>query len=349
MLQSLLDQNLLLPYLGIAAAVMAVFAIRIGWSLQAFFARRRETALRGELRDARTSAPALASNLRMREETIRQLQDDNRDLRAGFTGVEREKTELERKLQALNTRVRGLTEELAALRGSSSSFDIEGMGEAPVPVSPVDEDAEALRGRLQRIEASYGKLQNALNDKTNRIATLEQRLEAVESGTDRPTRVQYDALTEKLRRAEATVVEQAASIAQLEEQKTTLENLAERRSRTNHVVREAEREAQTKNRRLEEELDTATKTLAARDASIHRLFQELRDTQDALRDAREDIAGLRATLETRDASLADLRETLARLEAERQAAITRSRESLNAPLASGKTAGTDRISPPEQS
>jgi len=318
-LQSLLDQNLLLPCLAIGAIVLILVGLRAGWSAQSWFAKRREATLRVELRDAKAHAPNLASTLRMRDQTISALQDDNRDLRAGFGNIQREKNELERKLQTANGRLAHLSEEVATLRGGNSFLEdtvLDADGADPSGSPSQGDSAQKTEDqlRLARAQTAYLKLQTALTEKTSRIAELERDLESAHISTSGLTKVQYDALGEALKRAEATIAEQAQTLAALEEQKTTLEALAERRSRTNHTVREAEREAQARVRKLETELEQTCKTLSAREASIHRLFQELRDNQDTLRDTRERVSDLQNELAAREQALSDLQSLLSNLQ-----------------------------------
>ncbi len=309
MLQSLLDQNLLLPYIAVATLLVTAIMLRIGWSMKSWFAKRREVNLRYELRDAKAATPNLASTLRLRDETIKQLQDEHRDLRTGFANVQREKEEFARKLQSTTAHLASLTEELTALRGGKSfanSFDVD-VDEDAITATQYNENPAQLQECLSRAEAAYTKLQTALAEKNHRISTLEASLTSATTLTSGLTQVQYDALAEKLQRAETTAIAQEQRLASLEEQKNILESLAERLSRSNHVVREAEREAQSLIRKLEHELEDTTKTLNARDASIHRLFQELRDNQDALHEAHTQIAALQQQLSDRELLVSQLR------------------------------------------
>ena len=76
MLEELIDSQLLLPLIVVGGFVLAVVFFRLGWSIKAFGARRRETALHKDIRDAKTSVPQLESTIRSREQLVARLQDE---------------------------------------------------------------------------------------------------------------------------------------------------------------------------------------------------------------------------------------------------------------------------------
>ena len=338
MLDELIASQMLFPLLAVVGLVLAVLAFRLGWGIRSFGARRRETQLQKDIRDAKGTVPQLEANLRSREQLVARLQDElqkHADLR---TQWQSERAEKERQLRALQTEVRHLGHELSAIKGKSiptADIDLDLLGhDATVD----DAQSSALAEKLKQTEALYEKLKAALIERSQRIDVLERQLkDAAEQGTvDAVESVSSDTLTaleRQLDQRNKTISELNAEVAQLRQEKDMIETLAQRRSRSNRQLKDSKTDVEARKSELEQAVVAHQKTISDRELSIHRLLNELQTTRKSLRDTSEEVQSLTRALQTQEEVQAELREervTLERLLAERDAQLRATLEDLGA-------------------
>lgn len=319
MLEKLIENQLLLPLIAVGALVLAVAFFKLGWSIKSFGARRRETALQKDVRDAKTSVPQLESNIRSREQLIVRLQDDLQAQRDRLGQVQGEHAERERQLKSAQTEVRHLTSELSAIKGKatdSRDIDLDAFdGEttaAPDSLSP-------LAAKLKAAEQLYDKMKAAVIERSARIDVLERLLKDAERGgsSGEPamlSNAEIDALHRQLAQNNRAISELNAQVAQLKQEKEMVEELAQKRSKANRSLKDSKSDVEARRIELEQAVETHQKTISDRELSIHRLLSEVQVIRKNLRDSVEEAHRLMRANQAKDDALTEAIETQRSLE-----------------------------------
>ncbi len=319
MLEEMIESQLLLPLIAVGALVLAVVFFKLGWSIKAFGARRRETALRKDIRDARTSVPQLESNVRSREQWVTRLQDDLQSQRERLGQLQSEHTERERLLKSAHSEISHLTNELSAIKGKSAdSRDID-WETLDAEAGSASEELSPLAGKLKTTEKLYDKLKVALIERSARIEVLERLLKEAESGSSsgEPAKLvtaEIDALHRQLDQRNRSISDLNTQLAQLKQEKDMVEALAQKRSKSNRTLKDSNSDIEVKKLELEQAIEIHLKTISDRELSIHRLLGEVQVVRRNLRDSVEETHQLKRAGQAKDDALAEAAEAQHALE-----------------------------------
>jgi chromosome segregation ATPase len=319
MLEKLIESQLLLPLIAVGSMVLAVAFFKLGWSFKAFGARRRETALQKDIRDAKTSVPQLESNIRSREQLIVRLQDDLQAQKDRIGQIQGEQTERERQLKSVQTELRHLTSELSAIKGKSTdSRDID-LDSFNNDVTSAAEDLSPLVAKLKVAEQLYDKMKAAVIERSARIEVLERLLKEAESGilsgeAAMRSNPEIDSLRRQLEHANRSIFELNAQVVQLKREKDMVEELAQKRSKANRSLKDSKSDVEARRIELEQAVETHQKTISDRELSIHRLLSEVQVIRKNLRDSVEEAHRLMRVNQAKDEALTEANETQRALE-----------------------------------
>ena len=290
--------------LGVLAfAVLVVFAIG---RLSNAGAGRRAESLKRDLLDAKASVPQLESGIRNRDTQIARLEEDIHDLNDRATDLLRTQEQQARELRRSQREVKNLTSELNAVRGKRHSDDT-------LVMDGFEEEAgesgdSAIVKQLRKTEALYDKLKDALIKRDERIEELELLLQGeqtpptgagVTDQADRADAAELQPLRDRIDEQAATIDNLQEQIVELRREKEMLEDLANRRSRSNRALKDATVEIEAKVPALEKTIAERDETIVAREASIKRLLGEVEQ-------ARSDIAARDDSIEALTAEIASM-------------------------------------------
>ena len=319
MLEKLIVSQLLLPLIAVGALVLALACFKLGWSFKSFGARRRETALQKDIRDARISVPQLESTLRSREQLLARLQDEVQAQKGRYIQLQGEQTERERLLKGAQTEIRHLTHELSAIKGKSvDSLEFD-LGLSNDAVGSVSEATSSLAEKLQSTEKLYEKLKAAVIERSQRIEVLERQLQEAEGGFSlgEPamlSNAEIDALHRQLDQRNRSISDLNAQVAQLKQEKEMVEDLAQKRSKSNRSLKDSKTDVEARKLELEQAVATHQKTISDRELSIHRLMSEVQVVRKNLRDSVEEAHRLKRANAVKDDALIEALETRQSLE-----------------------------------
>lgn len=307
MLEELLANTTFSPVLlgAVGAAALVFFAIG---RLSTSGARKREEALKREVLDAKASVPQLESSVRNRDSQIARLQEEIGGLNDRTNELLRDQDKQANALRSAEREVKNLTSELNAVRGVRSADDnlvMDGF-EDEVAAEPGD---SAIATQLKKTEALYEKLKGALIKRNERIEELELLLSG-ERAVDASPIEREEASTEETRALQSKLDAQAETInglteqvSELRKEKEMLEDLANRRSKSNRALKDASAEAEARVPALEAEIATREETIQAREASIKRLLSDVETAKSDLTERESRIETLDQELAARDRSL----------------------------------------------
>lgn len=307
MLEQLLA-NLNSPALLGAIAAAAVVAFVIG-RLSNSGARKREELLKREVLDAKASVPQLESSVRNRDTQIARLQEEISDLNDRTNELLRDQDKQANALRKAEREAKNLNSELNAVRGVRSADDnlvMDGFDDE-VTAEPGD---SATVTRLKKTEALYEKLKGALIKRDERIEELELLLSGEREADDASPFEREEVSSEETRALEAKLDAQKETIdglteqvSELRKEKEMLEDLANRRSKSNRALKDATAEVEAQVPALEQEIATRDETIQAREASIKRLLADVETT-------RADLAERESRIDTLDQELVSKNQSL---------------------------------------
>jgi len=341
MLEELLA-NLNSPALLGAIGAAAVIAFVIG-RLSNMGAKKREESLKRDVLDAKASVPQLESSVRNRDTQIGRLQEEISGLNDRTNELLRDQDKQSNALRSAEREVKNLNSELNAVRGVRSADDnlvMDGFDDE-VTTEPGD---SATATQLKKTEALYEKLKGALIKRDERIEELElllsgereadsQPVEREEIGSD-----ESRALEAKLGSQTETINGLTDQISELRKEKEMLEDLANRRSKSNRALKDASAESEAKVPALEQEIVTRDETIQAREASIKRLLSDVETTKSDLSERESRIQALDQEL---TASAQTLEESTAR-QKELEGVVNRREERITS-LETELTSTLDRV------
>ena len=319
MLEKLIESQLLLPLIAVGALVLAVAFFKLGWSFKAFGARRRETALQKDIRDAKTSVPQLESNIRSREQLIVRLQDDLQAQKDRIGQIQGAQAERERQLKSAQTELSHLTSELSAIKGKSTDSPDIDLHSFDSDVTSAAENLSPLAAKLKAAEQLYDKMKAAVIERSARIDVLERRLKQAESGVSSGepamlSNAEIDSLRRQLAQSNRSISELNAQVAQLKQEKEMVEELAQKRSKANRSLKDSKSDVEARRIELEQAVETHQKTISDRELSIHRLLSEVQVIRQNLRDSVEEAHRLMRANQAKDEALAETNEAQGSLE-----------------------------------
>ncbi len=308
MLEELLANTTFSPVLigAIGAAALIFFVIG---RMSTAGARKREESLKREVLDAKASVPQLESNVRNRDSQIARLQEEIGGLNERANELLRDQDKQANALRSAEREVKNLTSELNAVRGVRSADDnmlMDGF-EDEVAADPGD---SAIATQLKKTEALYEKLKGALIKRDERIEELELLLSGEREHDHDPSPVAEETSSEEVRALQTKLDAQTENInglteqiSELRKEKEMLEDLANRRSKSNRALKDASAEAEARVPALEQEIATRDETIQAREASIKRLLADVETGKADLADRDSRIENLDQELTAREQSL----------------------------------------------
>ena len=309
MLEELLANTTFSPLLLAAVAAAALISFVVG-RLSMAGAKKREESLKREVLDAKASVPQLESNVRNRDAQIARLQEEISGLNDRTNELLRDQDKQANALRAAEREAKNLNSELNAVRGVRSADDnlvMDGF-EDEVPTEPGD---SAVATQLKKTEALYEKLKGALIKRDERIEELELLLagerepEASSAEIEEVSSEETRELNAKIAAQTETIDGLTEQVSELRKEKEMLEDLANRRSKSNRALKDASAEAEAKLPELEKEIVTLGDTIQAREASIKRLLDDVETIKAELKDRESRIEMLDGELAAREQSLQD--------------------------------------------
>lgn len=319
MLEKLIESQLLLPLIAVGALVQAVVFFKVGWSLKSMGARRRETTLQKDIRDAKTSVPQLESTIRSREQLVARLQDEFQTQQERSAQLLSEQAQRERLLKTAQNEIRHLTHELSAIKGKSISSHESDFELSDDAVGMPSATSSPLVEKLKATEKLYEKMKAAVIERSVRVEELERQLGDGEGGIGSGeqgmlSNAEIDALHRQLDQRNRSISELNAQVAQLKQEKDMVEELAQKRSKANRTLKDSKSDVEARKLELEQEVETHHKTISDRELSIHRLLSEVQVVRKNLRDSVEEAHQLKRTNEVKDKALAEALEIQQSLE-----------------------------------
>ena len=307
MFEELLANMLSSPALIGLVLVVAVIAYVVG-RLSMSGAKKREATLKRDVLDAKASVPQLESTVRNRDQQITRLQEEIKDLTDRTGGMLRDQDKQANELRRAEREVKNLTSELNAVRGVRHADDnlmMDGF-EDEAPAEPGD---SAVVKQLKKTEVLYEKLKGALIKRDERIEELELLLSGERSHDavaaeedDAPSSEAVRTLEAKTSAQAETITSLSEQVAELNREKEMLEDLANRRSKSNRALKDATAEIEAQVPALKESIAEKDQTIAVREASIKKHLDEVESMRGELseRDAR--IEALRADVAAQTAA-----------------------------------------------
>jgi chromosome segregation ATPase len=286
MLEDLLNMTFSPPMIG--AIVVGFVLFSVGRASKGGGARKREEELKRDLLEAKASVPQLESSVRNRDQQISRLQEEVNDLNDRTNDLLRGQDEKGNNLRRAEREIKNLTSELNAVRGvrqdDNNSIIMDGFDDEAAG----DPSDSAAIAQLKKLEALYDKLKGALITRDARIEELETQLasgEPIEGGAAAPS-IDPDAVADEIRPLEQKIADQQTTIDTLQDQiselrreKEMLDDLANRRSRSNRALKDASAEAEAKVPVLEQEITARDETIQTREASIKRMLNEAEEAK----------------------------------------------------------------------
>ncbi len=343
MLEELIASSPIPPVPLLAGLISGLVCLWLGWTFKGMGARRRENALKQEVLAAKASVPQLESSLRNREQQLERLQEQVKDLNKDNAQQVQEREAAERELRTAQRQVTNLTSEVNAVKGVSKDADslvIDGFDDETAHEA---EDESPVAARLKKTEAAYEKLKAALIKRDDRIEELEDQLAgdpqgAVADNGGADHAAEASELKTQVKSQRETIGELESQVADLRQDKEMLEELANRRSKSNRALKEASAEIQGQVPALQQEIEEHLQTVKDREASISRLLKEVETVkfdlsaeQGESQRLRDEVAlksqSLEAALEQVDAHNSVIEEREGKI-AEIDAALSASREEI---------------------
>ena len=334
MLEDLLTNMTSSPAM-IGAIVAGVAFFVIGRASKGGGARKREDALKRELLDAKSSVPQLESNVRNRDQQISRLQEEVSDLNDRTTEMLRSQDMKDNALRKAEREIKNLSSELNVVRGvrqDSNSILMDGFDD-DVTASSGDSAAVA---QLKKLEGLYDKLKDALIKRDTLIEELEAKLAGQDPSEALSTTEQLlsdEAIAQETRPLEDKISGQAGVIESLQEQiselrkeKEMLEDLANRRSRSNRALKDATAEVEARVPDLEKQIAEREETISAREASIKKLLGEADAARSEITSRDQTITALKTDIDAKTQAL----ETSEQKQNELQASVSRREERITA-------------------
>lgn len=307
MFEEMLANLSLTPTTLVIAGATATLSLWLGWSFRGFGIRRREAGLKNEVLVAKASVPQLESDVRNRDNQIQRIQQHIEELKEDNTTLSQRTDEAEKELRSAQRQVSNLTSEVNAVKGVSKDVDnmiIDGFDDER---AHEDADASPLAARLRKTEAAYEKLKGALIKRDDRIDDLEEKLHAAkqEGGNIDPTEGvgEQHALQADVDNARSTISDLQAQLLDSRQEKEMLEELANRRSKTNRALKDATAKAKEQVPALHKQIEEHTKTIGDREASISRLLKDVESTKLKLNSEQNKAQKLEQELATNVAAL----------------------------------------------
>ncbi|MEM8768307.1 MAG: hypothetical protein AAGE43_12730 [Pseudomonadota bacterium] len=306
MFEELLANLLSSPVLIGLVLVVAVLCFAVG-RLSTAGAKKREATLKRDVLEAKASVPQLESTVRNRDQQITRLQEEIKDLTERTSGMLRDQDKQSNELRRAEREVKNLTSELNAVRGVRQADDnlmMDGFDDE-VPAEPGD---SAALTQLKKTEALYEKLKGALIKRDERIEELEMLLsgershESDSASLDAPSSEEVQALEAKTSAQAETIASLSEQVAELTREKEMLEDLANRRSKSNRALKDATAEIEAQVPALKETIAEKDKTITAREASIKKHLNEAESFRGALSERDAQIEALTADVAAQTAA-----------------------------------------------
>ncbi|MCZ6619314.1 MAG: hypothetical protein O7E57_14405 [Gammaproteobacteria bacterium] len=283
----------------IAVSIAVVIACLVGgWIGRGIGAKRREKDLNRLIVDAKSAVPQLETAARTGEVKVARLQEESKGLANSAIELARDLENRDRELRSAKRKVRNLASELAAVKGGGTGV-IGGLEVEGFITNEDEERAEAdspLAAKLQKIEALYEKLKNALIERDEKIQTLEGNLEqkTTPAAADAEQSESDDskAFQEQIRSQKEKIEDLKRRLVDIAQEKDMLADMAKRRSQNNLSLKEAAVEAEKRIPELEVDIQTKDKTISDREGSIKRLLDELEVIKDERAKLRKEVAEL---------------------------------------------------------
>ncbi len=308
MLEELIASSPIPPVPLLAGLLSGLVCLWLGWTIKGMGARRRENALKQEVLAAKASVPQLESNLRNREQQLERLQEQVKDLNKDNAEQASQREAAERELRTAQRQVTNLTSEVNAVKGVSKDADsmvIDGFDDETAHEA---EDESPVVARLKKTEAAYEKLKAALIKRDDRILALEDQLAAKPVGAAADNEngdfaAEATALKTQVKNQLETIGELESQVADLRQDKEMLEELANRRSKSNRALKEASAEIQGQVPALQQEIEQQLQTVKDREASISRLLKEVETVKFDLSAEQGESQRLREEVDLKNQSL----------------------------------------------
>lgn len=295
MLDELLTNTTLSPTLITAFVVCAVVFFCLGWFGKGKGAHAREKQLKRDILESKRSIPQLESVVRNREAQVGRLEMDLKDLNERTTGLQRAHDAKEKELRGSSRELKNLTSELAAVKGHSTDADNFIMDGFDDEVAAENDGGSALATKLKTTEKLYQKLKTALIKRDARIESLENSLAEGSGAGAQLAEESFDLddadedshgatreLQQTIADRDLTIKALQSEVTELRNEKGMLEDLANRRSKSNRALKDASAEAKSRLPELEREITDREKTIFDREASITRLLAEQEVTKKEL-------------------------------------------------------------------
>ncbi|MCZ6644444.1 MAG: hypothetical protein O7F71_22960 [Gammaproteobacteria bacterium] len=291
MLDELLANIPFSPVQIAVCAAIAVVCLWFGWIGKGIGARRREKALNRDILEAKASIPQLETAARSRDLNVTRLEEETKELASRSIELARDVDERDKSLRSAERKVRNLTSELAAVKGSSTdngNMIVDGFEDE----SRFEDDDSAptdahglLAVKLKKAEALYEKLKDTIIKRDDQIQALEAKLESSQTTTsndsaDTESSDTEQVFQEQLRSHESKIDELTTRLQEIEQEKEMLADMAKRRSESNKSLKEASAAAEGQVTKLNENIETRDKSISDREGSIKRYLTELEELKD---------------------------------------------------------------------
>ena len=327
MFEDILANTSLPPETMALCALAAIVCFAVGWLGRSAGVKRREEEHKRDVLEAKSSIPQLESMVRKRESEVsrlelevKELTDHNGELSATVGAKDHD-------LRSSVREAKNLRSELDAVKGTrveSGNVIMDGFEDE----NAANTADSQLQAQLEKSQALYDKLKQALIERDERIDQLEGQLLDSSSASEAP-QPQLELAEPELasvapagtESANAEVAGLQAAVERLQTQlqesqaeRDMLADMAKRRSESNHALKEASAEVQAQLPQLEQDLAERDETISNREASIKRLLDELEETKAAKSQLEDQTASLSTELTEREAEAAEFESKFATLQ-----------------------------------
>lgn len=307
------------PEILALVALALVVCFTGGWLGRGVGARRSEEQLKRDILAAKGSIPQLESSLRKREAQVHGLEAEIQELGAQAAQATETLAATEHELRTSHREARNLRSELKAVKGESSEpSNVIMDGFEDEPAETADDP------RLARVQALYDKLKTALLERDEQIAQLETQLATPAAATaDQADEVtaaadplphDSEGSSARLVELEATVDQLRGQLAESEQQRDMLAEMAKHRTEANQQLKAESAQTQAQIPELEGQLALHEQTIATREASIKRLLDELEELTKAKQASDAEGARLSRSNEAQAATLSEQADRISNLE-----------------------------------